>query len=306
MWYSIKARDKGAGYEKLLWGHLRRTSLMKKRVAALLLASLMVVGAVGCGGSTAPASSSKAAGSSAAGSTAAASSAAGSTAAKDKYIIVTDTAFAPFEFEDASGKRLGIDMDLMEAIAKDQGFKYEIQALGFDASLQAVEAGQADGVIAGMSITDKRKEKFDFSEAYYNVPVTIAVKADANIKSLDDIKGKNVAVKKGTTGATFAESVKDKYNLKLTVFDDSPTMYQEIQTGNSVACFEDYPVMAYAIKTNKNLKLQVVESVKEMETPYGFAVKKGQNPELIEKFNAGLANIKKNGVFDEIINRYTK
>ncbi len=270
---------------------------MKKRVAALLLASLMVVGAVGCGNSSAPASSSKAAASSAAGSSA---------AAKDKYIIVTDTAFAPFEFEDASGKRQGIDMDLMEAIAKDQGFKYEIQALGFDASLQAVEAGQADGVIAGMSITEKRKEKFDFSEAYYNVPVTIAVKADADIKSLDDIKGKSVAVKKGTTGATFAESVKDKYNLKLTVFDDSPTMYQEIQTGNSVACFEDYPVMAYAIKTNKNLKLKVVESVKEMETPYGFAVKKGQNPELIEKFNAGLANIKKNGVFDEIINRYTK
>ena len=275
---------------------------MKRKVAALLLASLMVVGAVGCG------NSGGAAASSAAGSSAAASSAAGSSAAaaKDKYIIVTDTAFAPFEYEDASGKRLGIDMDLMEAIAKDQGFKYEIQALGFDASLQAVEAGQADGVIAGMSITEKRKEKFDFSEAYYNVPVTIAVKADADIKSLDDIKGKNVAVKKGTTGATYAESIKDKYNLKLTVFDDSPTMYQEVQVGNSVACFEDYPVMAYAIKSNSNLKLKVVEAVKEMETPYGFAVKKGQNPELIEKFNAGLANIKKNGVFDEIINRYTK
>ena len=157
-----------------------------------------------------------------------------------------------------------------------------------------------------MSITDKRKEKFDFSEAYYNVPVTIAVKADAEIKTLDDIKGKKVAVKKGTTGATYAESVKDKYDLKITTYDDSPTMYQAIVTGNEVACFEDYPVMAYAIKTNTNLKLKVVEAVKEMETPYGFAVKKGQNAELLKKFNAGLENIKKNGVFDEIINRYTK
>jgi len=267
---------------------------MKKRVVSLLLAGLMLVGAVGCGNSGGN------------GSSAASSGAASSSAAKDKYVIVTDTAFAPFEYEDKDGKRVGIDMDLLEAIAKDQGFKYEVKALGFDASLQAVEAGQADGVIAGMSITDKRKEKFDFSESYYNVPVTIAVKADADIKSLDDLKGKAVAVKKGTTGATFAESVKDKYNFKITVYDDSPTMYQAIVTGNEVACFEDYPVMAYAIKTNTNLKLKVVEAVKEQETPYGFAVKKGQNAELIEKFNAGLANIKKNGVFDEIINRYTK
>lgn len=284
---------------------------MKKRIAAFTLAGILALGAFGCtsgGGST----GSSAAGSSAAASSAAAGSAAGSGAASsaaasnDTFIIATDTAFAPFEYEDSTGKRLGIDMDLMEAIAKDQGFKYEIKALGFDASLQALEAGQCDGVIAGMSITDKRKEKFDFSEPYYNVPVTIAVKEDATIASLDDLKGKNVAVKKGTTGATFAESVKDKYNLKITVFDDSPTMYQEIQVGNSVACFEDYPVMAYAIKENKSLKLKVVEAVKEMETPYGFAVKKGQNAELLKKFNAGLANIKKNGVFDEIINRYTK
>ncbi|MBR5336789.1 MAG: transporter substrate-binding domain-containing protein [Lachnospiraceae bacterium] len=285
---------------------------MKKKIAAIALATIMAVGAFGCGGNggagSSSAAASSAAASSAAGSSAAASSAAAgsSSAAKDTYIIATDTAFAPFEYEDSTGKRLGIDMDLMEAIAKDQGFKYEIKALGFDASLQALEAGQCDGVIAGMSITDKRKEKFDFSEAYYNVPVTIAVKADASIASLDDLKGKNVAVKKGTTGATFAESIKDKYNLKITVFDDSPTMYQEIQVGNSVACFEDYPVMAYAIKENKSLKLKVVEAVKEMETPYGFAVKKGQNADLLTKFNAGLANIKKNGVFDEIINRYTK
>ncbi len=278
---------------------------MKKKIVTLLLASVLAVGAFGC--TSGGGSGSSAAASSAPASSAPASSAAGSSAAaKDKYVIATDTAFAPFEYEDASGKRLGIDMDLMEAIAKDQGINYEIKALGFDASVQALEAGQVDGVIAGMSITDKRKEKFDFSEAYYNVPVTIAVKADAEIKSLDDVKGKKVAVKKGPTGATFAESVKDKYDLKITTYDDSPTMYQAIVTGTEVACFEDYPVMAYAIKTNTNLKLKVVDAVKEMETPYGFAVKKGQNKELVEKFNKGLENVKKNGVFDEIINRYTK
>lgn len=276
--------------------------IMKKRLFALLTVAAVALTAIGCGsngGSTASSAASSAAG----------SSAASTTAAGKKYIIATDTAFAPFEYQETDGKYVGIDMDILEAVAKDQGFEYEINALGFDASLQAVQGGQADGVIAGMSITDKRKEVFDFSESYYNVPVTIAVKADSKIEKLDDLKDQKVAVKKGTTGATVAEEIKDKVGIKeIVVFDDSATMYQEVAVGTSVACFEDYPVMAYAIKVNPELtsKIKVVESVAEKETPYGFAVKKGANAELLDKFNKGLANIKKNGVFDEIIKKYTK
>ncbi len=70
------------------------------------------------------------------------------------YTIATDLTFAPFEFENEDGKLVGIDIDLLNAIAEDQGFKVDIKQLGFDAALQAVQAGQADGVIAGMSITD--------------------------------------------------------------------------------------------------------------------------------------------------------
>ncbi|MCI5712995.1 MAG: transporter substrate-binding domain-containing protein, partial [Lachnospiraceae bacterium] len=88
-----------------------------------------------------------------------------------KYVIATDTVFAPFEFTNAEGDFVGIDVDILDAIAKDQGFEYELQSLGFDAALVAVQSGQADGVIAGMSITDERKETFDFSEAYYDADV---------------------------------------------------------------------------------------------------------------------------------------
>ncbi len=264
---------------------------MKKRGLLLVLCAVLTLGAFGCGNNGGAASS---------------SAAASSNSATKKYKIATDTAFAPFEFEDKDGKRVGIDMDLLEAIAKDQGFEYEINALGFDASLAAVQAGQADGMIAGMSITDKRKETFDFSEAYYKVTVTMAVKEGSNIKTFEDLKGKKVAIKTGTTGADVAKEIKDKYGFTVTEFKDSSDMYQDVSVGNSVACFEDYPVMAYAVQQNKNLKLTVVDTIAEKETPYGFAVKKGANAELIEKFNKGLENIKKNGVFDEIINRYTK
>ena len=77
------------------------------------------------------------------------------------YKIASDTTFAPFEFENKDGERVGIDLELLEAIADEEGFKYEIDAVGFDAAMASVENGQSDGMIAGMSSTDERKEKYD-------------------------------------------------------------------------------------------------------------------------------------------------
>src|ERR1700754_3056585 len=109
----------------------------------------------------------------------------------ENYVIATDTTFAPFEFQDAQGNFVGIDMDLIRDIAKDQGFTVDIKPLGFDAALQAVQANQVDGVIAGMSITDKRKQVFDFSDPYFESGVQMAVLADnTDIKGYEDLKGK--------------------------------------------------------------------------------------------------------------------
>lgn len=269
---------------------------------ALSLALAMSASIAACGTKNeTPASSSEAASSEAASSEAAAdtSSAAGS----DKtYLIATDTTFAPFEFEDASGKKIGIDMDLLAAIAEDQGFKYEVQSLGFSAAVTALEAKQCDGVIAGMSITDERKQKFDFSEPYFDSGVVMGIAAtDETIKSYDDLKGKNVAIKVGTEGATFAESIKDQYGFTTTTFDDSANMYEDVKAGNSVACFEDYPVLGYGVTQGNGLKI-VTE--KEQGSSYGFAVSKGENAELLKMFNDGLKNLKDNGKYQEILDTY--
>ena len=222
-----------------------------------------------------------------------------------KFVIATDTVFAPFEFTNEDGNFVGIDVDILAAIAEDQGFEYDLQSLGFDAALAAVESGQADGMIAGMSITDERKEIYDFSEEYYDSTVCAAVKADADYASLDDIKGQTVVVKNGTQSAAWAEELKDEYQLKLVYKDDSAMMYQEVLSGNAAACFEDFPVMAYGVSQDNGLKL-LVENKDSFATPYGFAVKKGENAELLEKFNAGLKNIKDNGKYQEIVDSYTK
>ena len=220
----------------------------------------------------------------------------------EKYVIATDTTFAPFEFQDKQGNFVGIDMDLIRAIADDQKFSVDIKPLGFDAALQAVQANQVDGVIAGMSITDARKKVFDFSEPYFESGIQMAVlKSNNDIKSYEDLRGKRVSVKNGTQGSDFANSIKDKYGFTVVSFADSSTMFDEVKTGNSVAVFEDYPVLLYGIAQGNGFK---TVTPKEDPTGYGFAVNKGRNAELLQKFNAGLDNLKKSGRYDEIINRY--
>lgn len=288
---------------------------MKILVAGALFA-LMAVGLLACGGGSSTSSSSEGSSESTTETTestessteASSEAASDSSASGTTYIIATDTAFAPFEFANASGDYEGIDIDLLDAIAKDQGFKYELQPLGFDAALQAVQAGQADGVIAGMSITDERKKVFDFSESYYDSTVCAAALASGNYKSLDDLKDQTVAVKKGTQSESWANSIASEYGFTTVQFDSSDVMYQDVTAGNSAACFEDTPVMGYAISTG-NVDLSIIDEVdssSEYATPYGFAVNKGQNAELLEMFNAGLANIKADGTYDKIVAKYVE
>ncbi len=153
-----------------------------------------------------------------------------------------------------------------------------------------------------MSITDERKEKFDFSEPYFDSGVVMGIAADnEEIKGYEDLAGKKVAVKIGTEGASFADSIKDQYGFETVVFDDSSAMYMDVTVGNSAACFEDYPVLGYGITQNVALKM-VTE--KEQGSSYGFAVGKEKNAELLEMFNAGLANLKENGKYQEILDTY--
>ena len=225
--------------------------------------------------------------------------------ADDKvWIIATDTVFRPFEFTDENGDFVGIDVDVLAAIAEDQGFKYELQSLGWDAAVAAVQAGQADGLIAGATIKQERIDSgWIFSDGYYDATQTFVLPEGSEITGYADLAGKNVAVKNGTAGADFANSLKDEYGFTVTVFEDSPTMYQDVILGNSAACVEDTPIMADSIKTG-GLALMIPEGMESEGAPYGFAIMNEENQELLDMFNAGLANIKANGKYDEILAKY--
>lgn len=287
---------------------------MKKLTAALLGVFMTAAMLIGCGsgsGSANEGTEASNAGTEAstaeAGSTEAGAAAteAGSTEGK-KWIIATDTVFKPFEYTNENNEFVGIDVDLLAAIAADQGFEYELQSLGWDAAVAAVQAGQADGLIAGATIKQERIDAgWIFSEGYYDATQTFAVAKGSDITSFEDLAGKNVAVKNGTAGADFANSLKEEYGFTVSVFEDSPTMYQDVLLGNSAACVEDTPIMASSIKEG-NLALQIPEGMESEGAPYGFAIMNTENQALLDMFNAGLANIKENGTYDEIIDKYLK
>ena len=281
---------------------------MKKKMMMALLTATMVLGLVGCG-STAeePAAPAEETTDTTEGADTAEETDTADAETSDsgkKWIIATDTAFKPFEYKDDSGEYIGIDVDILAAIAEDQGFDYELQALGWDASIAACQAGQADGMIAGASITDERKESgWIFSDGYYDSNQSMAVAESSDIAGFADLSGKTVAVKTGSMSADYAESLKDQYGFSITYFEDSPTMYQAVVGGQVDAVFDDTPIMASNIK-DTGLAMKLVDGTGNEPASYGFAIFNADNQELVDMFNAGLANIKANGTYDEIVAKY--
>lgn len=226
----------------------------------------------------------------------------GSSDSADTIIVATDTTYRPFEMQDDSGELIGIDMDLIRAIAQDQGLEIDIQSLGFDAACTALESGAADLVIAGMTINEARKEKYDFSTPYYETGVSMAVATDSGITSYEDLAGKTVVAKTSTVGYEFAISIQEEYGFELEVVEESVYMFEKVANGEAVALFEDTPVLMYEIKMeNRDL---VVPLGNENPAYYGIALMKDANPELLEQINEGLDNLIADGTYAEILSKY--
>lgn len=220
----------------------------------------------------------------------------------ETYRVGIDTTYPPFEFEEG-GEYKGIDIDLINAIAENQGFAIEFSPMDFSGIIPALQADQLDVAIAGMSITDERKEIVDFSDPYFDAGLSLVVAEDnSDITALEDLEGKTVAVKSGTTGAQFARDNEAEYGYEISQFEDSPSMFQEVSNGNADVLLEDYPVIAYAI-AESGLALKTVGD-RLTGDQYGIAVLKGENADLLEKINAGLQELRDSGEYDEILNEY--
>ena len=221
-----------------------------------------------------------------------------------KLIVGTNATFAPFEMQEGS-EFTGFDMDLIRAIGEVQGYEVEIQHMDFKALVPSVQSDKIDAAIAGMSITPERLESVDFTEAYFDAGLIIAVHKDnQDIKSTEDLNGKKLAAQNGTIGAAYCEEVKKAdASTETRIFDDIGLAFMELEKGGVDAVVNDHPVTAYYLKTATDTKAKMVGDIFSAEDQYGIAVKKGDT-ELLNTLNEGLAKIKENGTYDEIYSKW--
>ncbi|MFD1793754.1 glutamine ABC transporter substrate-binding protein GlnH [Ochrobactrum teleogrylli] len=220
------------------------------------------------------------------------------TAKAEDLVVATDTAFVPFEFKQGD-KYVGFDIDLWDAIAKDLGVTYKLQPMDFNGIIPALQTKQVDVGLAGITIKDERKQVIDFSDGYYDSGFLLMVPADSAITGAQDLKGKTVAIKTGTSAADYAKA--NFKDTELRQFPNVDNAYMELQTGRVDAAMHDTPNILYYINTAGNGKVKAVGE-QMMAQQYGIAFPKGSD--LVAKVNASLAKLKQDGSYTAIYKKW--
>jgi len=218
---------------------------------------------------------------------------------KKVYKVGTEATFAPFESVNDTGKIVGIDVDILKAIADEMDFEVEWKNIGWEPVFQTIKNGETDIGASGITITDERKESFDFTDPYYESQLLIVVKEDSKIKSLDELKDKKVSVQINATGHMAAKKLQGEASTNIMAFESQPIAIQEMLNGNVDAAIGDNAVVYEYIKAHPDQKIKVIQDDAFDKEYYGFMVQKG-NKELLDKLNEGLKKIKENGKLKEI------
>ncbi len=224
---------------------------------------------------------------------------AGCGAKEDKTLVMgTNAAFPPYEYVDDDGNIVGIDAEIAAAIAEKLGMELEIKDMEFDSLITACAGGSIDVVLAGMTVTDERKESVNFSDSYATGIQVIIVKEDSAIATADDLEGKIIGVQSGTTGDIYCTDDYGQDNVKQYA---NGALAVEALKNDQVDCviIDNEPAKAY-VAANEGLKILETEYVTE---DYAIAVAK-ENTELLENINKAMAELKEDGTIDKIVNKY--
>lgn len=212
-------------------------------------------------------------------------------------VMVTNATFPPYEYYEGD-KVVGIDPEIAQAIADKLGMTLEINDMDFDPAISAVQSKQADIAMQGMTVTDERKEKINFSDSYATGVQVVIVKADSAIKSVEDLSGKLIGVQQGTTGDTYCTDDYGADNVQK--FTSGPVAVEALKNGQ-VDCvvIDNEPAKNY-VASNEGLKILDTEYVVE---DYAIGINK-DNTELLEKVNGALKELKEDGTIQKILDKY--
>lgn len=215
----------------------------------------------------------------------------------------TNAEFPPFEYVTAKGvigEFDGIDMAIAKEIGEDNACEVQIENMEFDSLLLALENGQVDAVIAGMTITDEKKEAVDFSTPYYTAKQVMIVKEDSDIQKASDMADKKIVVLQGFTGETCVNEMGYAYQS----FKKGTEAIMELTNGKCDVVVIDSATAEKYVKDNEGLKI-VEDSDAFAAEQYGIAVKKG-NTELLDKINASLDKMLEDGTISELSAKYAE
>lgn len=211
--------------------------------------------------------------------------------------MATNAAFPPYEYKEG-GDFVGIDVEIATAIAEELGAKLEVVDMEFDSIIASVQAGETDFGMAGMTVTDERKEMIDFTSSYATGVQVVIIPEGSDIASLDDLNGKKIGVQLGTTGDIYAT---DDYGAEnVTEYGKGADAIIALKGGDVDAVIIDNEPAKAFVAENEGLAILETEYAVE---DYAIAVSK-ENTELLDSINKALEKLTADGTIDKIIAKY--
>ena len=257
---------------------------MKKWIAAAIACSALTLSA--CGGQSKDAAASPAANTG------------------KVYRVASNAEFAPFESLDSKGDVEGFDVDLMNAMAKEGNFKIEFKHQPWDSLFPALNNGDADVVMSGVTITDDRKQSMDFSDPYFEITQVVLVPKGKKVSSSEDLKNMNkVGVVTGYTGDFSVSKLLGSDNPKIARFENVPLIIKELENGGLDSVVSDSAVIANYVKNNPTKGMDFVTLPDFTTEHYGIAVRKGDG-ETLKVMNDALKKVRESGEYDKIYSKY--
>ena len=217
----------------------------------------------------------------------------------------TNASFPPYEYyDDETGEIVGIDAEVAAAICEKLGCELEIVDMDFDAIIPAITTGKIDFGMAGMTVTEERKQSVDFSTSYATGIQSVIVKEDSDITSVDDLFAEGashkIGVQQGTTGDLYCSwDIEDEGLGSLERYKNGTDAVLALTSGKVDCVVIDNEPAKNFVAANEGLKILETEYITE---DYAIALAKGS--ELTEQINTALEELIADGTVQSIIDKY--
>ncbi len=278
---------------------------MKKSLVTLLAISMCAVLLAGCGAPKESPATPEAPADTAAETTtddAAQDTAASASAALADGVLTvgTNAEFPPFEYVGDDGQPDGFDMALIKAVGEKMGVEVKIENMEFSSLVSSI-GNKIDVAIAGMTVTEERKEVVDFSDSYYDAVQYVIVPADSSIAAAEDLVGKTVGVQLGTTGDFLAQDIEGS---TVSSYNKAVDAVNDLLNGRSdLVIVDKNPALVFAgMYPDDVVALDGAQFGFEVEN-YAIAMPKG-DAELADAINNAIKELKADGTFDKLVAEY--